>query len=463
MSSFANPAPAVEQSLAPRTHNPVLEWSLRPAWRAALFLIPLVAVSVWLSLEIVRVAQVTFQVNTVSTTDIAKAIKRDPKNSDLYHRLGWVYASNPADINLEEAVKNLQQAVALNPRRWDYWSDLGVVCDFAQNTACSDEAFKRAVALNPMSPNMQWSVANHYLLTGREEQAFANFRKLLEMDESYLGATFQLCLRATGNPQAIYTKVVPHGKDASARFAFLMYLASAADYESAMRIWAQMIAGPDHAPDLTMVKPYLDFLLDHNELADAQVVWKDLQHAGVVPAAPASEAANAIYDGGFEFAPVNTGFDWRTSDSPDVIFDFADPDAHQGSKCLRINFPVGRNAEYDLLNQVVLTKPNTRYQLTAYVRSDNLTSSSGPRLRVSELGCPNCQALTGEGTVGTTPWHAVELVFTTQPQTQAVKVSFWRPRDTGYSGDITGSVWLDDINLHAVTGSQPEVSQVRVP
>ena len=220
-------------------------------------MIPIVAGSVWLACEAIRVARVTYQVDTVSITDLQKALRQDPDNPDLVHRLGLVYSSDPTDINLSEAVKYLRKAVDLNPRRWDFWSDLGTTCDFVGDTACSDEAFERAGVLNPMTPALQWALGNHYLLTDRQEKAFPYFRRLLDLDPDYLDTTFRLCLRATRDPQAIYTEVVPHGKDASARFAFLMFLSSIADYESAMRIWGQMISGPDRSPNLSIGKALL--------------------------------------------------------------------------------------------------------------------------------------------------------------------------------------------------------------
>ena len=328
---------------------------IAPWWRAVLFLIPIIAVSVWLSLEVIRVARVTYQVDTVSIPDIQKALRQDPDNPDLIHRLGVVYSSDPTDINLSEAVKYLRKAVALNPRRWDYWSDLGTTCDFAGDTACSDEAFERAVALNPMTPAVQWALGNHYLLTNRQEKAFPYFRRLLDMDPNYLDATFRLCLRATRDPQAIYTEVVPHGKDASARFAFLMFLSSIADYESAMRIWGQMISGPDRSPRLVAGKALPG--LPHRPQSDS-----GCRHGLERPSARWSYPAGAPIASRRTFSmtgvlrgrastPDLTG---ALSDSPDLVFDFSDPSAYQGAKCLRIDFAVGRNADYDLVNQVVL-------------------------------------------------------------------------------------------------------------
>ncbi|MGO8786119.1 MAG: tetratricopeptide repeat protein [Terriglobia bacterium] len=450
MSQFPNPDHAGERASFRQNSRDTLKWSLRPWWRVAVFLIPIVAGSAWLSYKAILVAHVSYQVNTVSIPDIQKAISQDPDNADLIHNLGVVYASSPTDSNASESVKILRKALALNPRRWDYWADLGKSCDFAGDTACSDRAFDRALALNPMAPSMQWAQGNHFLLTNRAEKAFPYFRRLLKMDSTYFEPTLRLCMRATRDPQIIYAEVIPHDAgDAAGRFNFLMFLTSISDYENAMGIWGQMISGPDRSPDLSMVKPFLDFLIDQNRIQDASAVWTDLQHAGAIPPGPSAASTSLLYHGAFEEPLLNAGFDWRISDSADLEFDFADPSAYKGAKCLRIEFALGRNADYDLLSQVVLTKPGTRYQLLSYVRSYNLTSESGPRWRVTELGCEGCGTQTSDSTVGTTSWHPVEVGFTTHPQTQAVRISFWRPPDQTYHRDITGTVWLDGVTLRA--------------
>jgi tetratricopeptide (TPR) repeat protein len=398
----------------------------------------------------VRVAWLTYELDSHSVANIEQALRHDAGNPDLYYRLGMVYAMEPTDVNLAESVKNLHKATELNPRRGDFWADLGKVCDYVGDTACSDEAFAHAVELNPMAPGLWWGAGNHYLLTNREEKSFPYFRRLLELDPDYWDATFRLCLRATRDPMAVYAQVVSGGPDPTPRFRYLMFLSSSADYESAMQVWRKMIAEPNRSASLAQVKPFLDFLIDHNQLQDAGVVWSDLQRTQAVAAPAAAEPGNLIYDAGFQAARLNTGFDWRVSDSPNLIFDFSARSEHTAGKCLRIDFAIGRDADYDLLNQVVLVRPQTRYQLQVWVRSDEITSSSGPRLKVTEMGCPNCPEQTSAPTVGTTPWHLLEVPFVTQPQTQAVRISFWRPQDRHYSRDITGTVWLDDLTLRAV-------------
>lgn len=453
--------PSPDVSAARTLPNEVAEWSLRPWWRAVTFLAPLIAGGIWLGAIAVRAAQSAYRLDSLSVTAIQNALRHDPDNADLLHRLGLVYTYDQSNLDIPASLKNLRAAVALNPRRWEFWADLGTSCDFAADTACSDQAFKRAWALNPETPNLGWALGNHYLLTNRPEMAFPFFRRLLNLSPDFLDPTFRLCLRATHDPQLIYSEVLPHGKNGFERFAFLHFLVSTGDYQNAMKIWGEMISGPDRSPNLLLVKPFLDFLTDHERLQDAGAVWSDLQHVGAIPPQSSSPTTNLLYNGSFDRVPIDTGFDWRVNTSPDLVFDFSDPSAYKGSKCLRIDFSVGRNADYDLVSQIVTVKPNTSYALSAYVRSENLTSDRGPRLRVAEMGCKDCTPTTSDATRGTTPWHPVEVSFMTQPQTQTVRISFWRPQTSASIGDITGTVWLDDLNLHAVDAAAHHVNQAR--
>ena len=232
-----------------------------------------------------------------------------------------------------------------------------------------------------------------------------------------------------------------------------------------MRIWEQMITGADRTPDINSVRVFLDFLIDHNRIQDASIVWQDLQRVGVAQKGPEVDSANLIYNGRFQWPPLNTGFDWRydASAGSDVLFDFSDSAPYKGKNCLRIEFPVGRNAGYGLLSQVVIVKPNTRYQFTAYVRSEGLTSDSGPRFRLVDLGCEDCATPSSEATLGTTPWHQVDVTIMTHPQTQAVRVDFLRPEGHMPPREISGTVWVDDAELQPSGDYGLGVTQGRRP
>jgi hypothetical protein len=450
MDEFSNQDLSHRRVASPHPSPDVIEWPLRSGWSRALFFTVIAAASALMIYKTTRVALATIPEDSLTIAEVQKGLEYDPGNPNLLHRLGVVYSFIPTEMNLTEALKYMRQAVADDPQRWDFWTDLATTCDFAGDTLCADMAFDRAQAFNPRLPRLQWMIANHYVLTNRLDQSFPHFRRLLETSpDDYWGPTFRLCLRATSDPNEVFAQVVPQGKDATMRFTYLTFLETMGDYESAMRIWGRMITGTDRTPDIAAVKQFLDFLLDHNRIQEASTVWHDLEQAGLVRREGNGESGNLIFNGSFARQPLNTGFDWLYDASPgsEVLYDFADPSASPGKNCLRIEFLVGRNAGYDLLRQVVLVQPNSRYQLTAQVRSEGITSDSGPRFLVSDLGCPNCGAFSTEATLGTTPWHTVDVTFTTQPQTQAVRIDFSRPPGQMPPREISGTIWVSEVKL----------------
>jgi len=167
----------------------------------------------------------------------------------------------------------------------------------------------------------------------------------------------------------------------------------------------------------------------------------------ILPAPATDGATNLIFNGDFEQPPLNAGFDWRLSATSYVSLDLADPRAYQGKRCLRLDFTVPRNEEYEPLHQIVVVRPQHRYRLTAFVRSENIASDSGPRLRVSDLAAGQRLEATTGGTVGTTGWHAVSTEFSTGPEAESVRVSVWRPRSRSFPGELSGAFWLDAVRL----------------
>jgi hypothetical protein len=114
---------------------------------------------------------------------------------------------------------------------------------------------------------------------------------------------------------------------------------------------------------------------------------------------------------------------------------------------LRIDFTVNRNEEYRPLFQLVPVAPNQAYTLTAYVRSQDITSDSGPRLQVVDPIHSNGPNAMSETTVGTTPWHQINLKFCTGPDTKLVQLSILRVRGRTFPTEITGSFWLDTVAM----------------
>jgi hypothetical protein len=214
-------------------------------------------------------------------------------------------------------------------------------------------------------------------------------------------------------------------------------------FDAARQAWAQITNDGPPFP-FPAVQPYLERLLSQARYQEAQAIWANLEARGIIAQ---SEAGNLVFNGGFEQAPLGAGFDWRSQAADYASVDFADDSPYAGARCLRVDFPVAENGDFEPVYQLVPVIPHQTYLLEATVRTRDITSDSGPRVRVTDANCAACLDAASESTVGTTPWHKVALKFSAGAQTQAVRVSVWRPRSRVFPMEISGSFWLDSVSL----------------
>jgi len=429
----------------------VLELSLRSRWRQALFLLALALPALLFLYKTARIALAAQLGEFSNPAVLRRATTLDPANPKLHHRLGLIYAYSVEEINLAESLRHLRRATELQPHGARCWLDLAAVCESSGDAACAHAALAHALELRPRSPHFRWVAANVYLRLNRSEAAWPQFQRLLELSPGHAGTTFQLCLRASGDPQLVLEKVLPASPDPKLKLAYVNFLSTHGEVDFADRLWAETVTvGSSLRFPFSLAQPYLHRLLELGRIRQAVSVWRDLERLGVIQRPAAEDRANLVFNGDFEQPPLNAGFDWRFRELPYVSTDFSNPAAQRGANCLRVDFTVKRNDDYVPVYQLVPLSANQTYLLTAHVRSSEITSDSGPRLRVHDAACPMCLDVSSDVTVGTTPWHPVSLTFTTGPQTQLVQLSVWRPRSRSFPTEIAGSFWLDAVSLRPV-------------
>ena len=425
-----------------------VELSLRSRWRSGMFLFLAAVVTLLGSMEAIKIAAVTTAGNSGDVTAVQKAIAVDPGNPALHDRLTQLYGDSPEQSNIAAALHEARRATALNPNKSDYWLTLAATCESASDNGCADQALQRALYLAPMVPQVWWLAGNHYLRTNRPESALPCFHRLLELSPDYAAPIFALTLHAYNDPKMILEKVVGDEKDPQPGLAFADFMSANNQFDAARRAWTQ-VAGGGSRFSFGAVQPYIERLLSQGRYHEAQSIWSQLEGRGVIAAAQDNEPGNLMFNGGFEQVPLGAGFDWRSQPSTYVSVDFSDASPYAGEHCLRVDFPVGQNDDFEPVYQIVPVVPDQAYSLTAYARSMDITSDSGPRLRVTDPDCPTCLNAVTDPTVGSTPWHQVTLKFTSSAQTHAVRISVWRPRSRVFPMEISGSFWLDAVSVRA--------------
>jgi tetratricopeptide (TPR) repeat protein len=423
------------------------ECSLRSRLRTGLFVLSVAAPGLFFVLPTLRIATASVLERRDGLWEVQKALALDPANPEIHRRLGILECCILDSPDAAQGLEQLRQATELAPLQSLYWWNLGSACESNGDLSCADAAFERALSLNPMDPQAHWVVANYYLRTHRSSTALAQFRRLLELglESDYTAPTFEVCLRAVDDPEAVFRQVLA-GQGPALELRYVDYLSLHGQPDAAYRVWGLAVANTPPFP-LALAKPYLERLLDLHRYQEAWGVWQDLERLGIVKRPVEDDPNNLVFNGGFEQEPLNAGFDWHFGEASFLSFDSADPGAHHGKRCLRLDFTVQRNEAYQPADQLVPVVPGREYELAAYARSENITSDSGPGLRVSDPLHPENLDVSTETTVGTTPWHPIHLAFRPGPETHFVVLSVWRPRGRTFPSEISGSFWLDDVTL----------------
>jgi hypothetical protein len=92
--------------------------------------------------------------------------------------------------------------------------------------------------------------------------------------------------------------------------------------------------------------------------------------------------------------------------------------------------------------QPIPVKPSSHYEVTAFVKSQELQSSAGPRFIVQDSAARAILAR-GEENTGTTGWREERFDFDTTPSTRMVFLRL--ARDEGRL--IHGRMWVDDVSV----------------
>ena len=437
------------------TPNRILTFSLETRWRLILFLVAVTVPGLWLIRNVVRIAIADQRGGSSNIPDLSQAVKLDPLNPEFQHRLGLLYEYDWEHSNVDKAFSHLERAATLQPNSANYWVDLGRACFARNDEACSNEAYENAIRLAPAIPHYQWVIANYYLLSNRRKESLSHFRRFLELSPDNPVPTFTLCLRAWNDPELIWQTLRADASDAKLRLAYIDFLDQEGHSEAAYKFWNEIAMGDSKVP-FSGVQPYLDRLIANNHIEQASRVWQDLTKRGTIRNLIADDSTgNLMFNGGFEHEPLNSGFDWRHQPQEFVNLDFDDSDCIGGRHCLRIDFTVAGNADYEPVYQIVPVLPKQHYLLMAYARSADISSDSGPRLRVLDPECPTCLNEESQSLVATTAWHKIAINFATGVKTQAVRISVWRPRGRSFPMEIAGHFWLDLVSLKQSSASQP--------
>jgi Carbohydrate binding domain len=370
-------------------------------------------------------------------SDIQQAIRLERSNSEYFVVLARNQALSVATLN--DAIRNFNIAVKLNPYQSSYWLDLAGAYQLAGDTAQQAEAVQRAAAVDPMTPHVAWQAANFFLLQGEVSKALPYFQTVLANDPDSTDSALQLCWRATGDANQIFDHALPPRPDLY--LSFLRLLVAKQETAAAEVAWDHLIGLHQPFPARPAL-PYFRLLLVTQQVTSAVTAWQQLAQADEQMRAYLPAPGNLIVNGGFEENLLNGGFDWWYDANPNAKLAIDTGQFFSGTRSLSVTFN-GRNAADAGITELVPVKPNTDYEFSAQAKTQDIDSASGPRFVIGDAYTLSSYVLTDD-LLGSNPWHKQKSRFHTGPATNLVFVKITRQPPGPL---IRGKLWVDDLRL----------------
>jgi Tetratricopeptide repeat len=379
--------------------------------------------------------------------DLSLATELDPGNATYHIRLGRLYQYSVTDAKPAEALAQFRRAAALDPADPDAWLNLAAALEFQGDTTDAEKNLRRADALAPNLPYYQWTIGNYFLLHGNTQEAFRHFRVVLAGTRQYDATVFSTAWKASGNAAEILQQLIPDGLPAE--FSYLDYLVSTARFAEAQPVWERIRNNPERF-DPHQAAGYIDTLLNAHQPGQAYQVWSDMQAKGLISAQSDSDDKDLIHNGDFEDDMLHMGFGWRIISVPNVYVGLDTSIFHSPGHSLLVQFTGTQNLDYHGVIQLVKVSPGTSYTLQAVMKTQGITTDSGPRLEVRDAYDPTAMDKLSDELTGTTGgWTPMRLSFKTGPKTELVAVGLARIPSQKFDNQIAGKVWVDDVQLTA--------------
>jgi tetratricopeptide (TPR) repeat protein len=401
----------------------------------------------------VRNAIATYYLNLDTRAGYERAVALEPASARNWFLLGRSYLYDFEQPEPVRAVQSLQRAVSLDPYSAEALLDLAAAYDGEGATADARRAFLAAQRVYPLSADVAWSYGNFLLRQGEQDAAFSEIRKAIELEPKRAAEAISRALRVQPNANILLDKAVP--PTPAVYLPILLSLSNADDLDNAQLVWNRLIALQQKVP-MSEMYFLINELIRQRRVADAVHTWNQAVSIMQNPPPP-DPAGSLLWDGGFESGYTGGGFSWHfIPATSDVQISLDQTEKHSGKRSLRILFNGHRNISFEDACHNIAPEPGRKYLLSAWVKTQSLTSSEGVRLQIFVFTATNTESVETEEVHGTQPWKQVQLVWVAPPGAGFGSVCVKRKMSDMPESDIEGAAWLDDISMVPVNEDPPK-------
>ena len=399
--------------------------------------------SFWLAFAALQQWLVVHWENEDNPRAWARAARFEPSDAKMWWAVAIHYERDPVYRSLPKAEECLQHAVHLVPSWYLYWDELGKVQEELGKASQARQAYERAEADAPQSASAAWEYGSFLLRQGQPAAAAQQVRRALLRKVAFTGSAVQEFWRSGAGISTIVNQVLPPQRQTY--LTTIGFFLTQQQDDDALACWKKL-ASLHLTVKLQQALPLIDDLIADSRIEDAHQVWMQALAASNSPER-ASAAGSLIFNGNFEYGLVNGGFGWRQTPIPGAAFDLVTDVTHGSSQSARVSFNGHHNLDYANLFQDVAVEPGSRYRFSAFMRTEDISTDTGPQFVIYRCADPGASLAETPPMTGTHPWTKVQLDLTTGSSTDCIKVVLSRRPSQLFSNRIRGMVWVDDVRL----------------
>lgn len=396
----------------------------------------------WLLLALLLLAFAGWRVSSLAladhhaTSDPETALGWRSEHAEALIARAQTLSRDPAQA--AAAAELAHRALRADPIDGRGYRVLGSLADKAGETARAAELFGLAVARTPRDiPSRTW-LASYHLRRGEAEPALIQLDAMFRTAPDLMTRLFPAVLAMASAPQgqgALEARLQDHPP--WRKSVVVGIVQRAPDIDAIVPFIARLRAADGGLTDAEE-GAWLDRLMRDNRWPQAYLTW-----VARLPPERLKGLGN-VFNGGFEWEPSQTGFDWRTRKAAGFLIGRGPVQGAGGSAALRIRFQ-DRRVAFDHLRQQLALAPGA-YRLSGRMLPDGLETERGLVWMLScatgrQLG--QTEPLRGDG-----PWREFSAAFEVpaegcRGQTLALKLPARVPAELR----IRGQVWFDDLRI----------------
>ena len=426
------------------------------------FLIPLAFfLAIGLSYLSIRTALASHYASQGTLEGYVKATSLEPSNAKYWCRLGDFWQNDLQHADPERAIHAYRISISLDPHSAQAWLGLASVYEGEGKLGDARDALLSAKRVYPLSADVSWRYANFLVRNGEVESALRQAREAVEREPIRAWEAFTLFLRFYPNVDDLVNRLLPRRE--SVYLDVVWGLDRDGRTGEALKVWERLFELDKEIPQhgvptgtyqVTQVILFslVDQLLSHGHVSEAGHVWGEA--LGFMHFSSQHDPRESlVWDGGFETDLVG-GLSWRIDAPSGSVTSFSKTIKHSGMRALEIKFDGKHNVDFHGVCQFIVVEPDTTYDFSAWLRTENITTDRGPFLRLSTPQEEESEIVTPELT-GTHPWTKVGFRWKASNNVHLVQTCLVRLPSYKVYNTIAGTVWLDDVQLVPIdaTGS----------